>query len=57
VVDAATGETTHTVKSGDTLGKLATEYHTTVKAIQSANGLADTRIRVGQKLKIPKAGQ
>lgn len=57
VVDTATGETTHTVKSGDTLGKLATEYHTTVKAIQSANGLADTRIKVGQKLKIPKSGQ
>ena len=45
--------TTYTVKSGDTLGKLATEFHTTVKAIQSANGLADTKIKVGQKLKIP----
>jgi LysM repeat protein len=53
VVDTASGETTYTVKSGDTLGKLATEFHTTVKAIQSANGLADTRIKVGQKLKIP----
>jgi LysM repeat protein len=52
-VDAASGETTYTVKSGDTLGKLATEFHTTVKAIQAANGLADTRIKVGQKLKIP----
>ncbi len=59
VVDTASGETTYTVKSGDTLGKLATEFHTTVKAIQSANGLADTRIKVGQKLKIPAraAGQ
>jgi LysM repeat protein len=53
VVDTASGETTYTVKSGDTLGKLATEFHTTVKAIQSANGLTDTRIKVGQKLKIP----
>jgi LysM repeat protein len=53
VVDVASGETTYTVKSGDTLGKLATEFHTTVKAIQSANGLTDTRIKVGQKLKIP----
>lgn len=53
VVNVATGETTYTVKSGDTLGKLATEFHTTVKAIQSANGLSDTRIKVGQKLKIP----
>lgn len=53
VVDTASGEITHTVKSGDTLGKLATDYRTTVKAIQSANGLTDTRIKVGQKLKIP----
>jgi LysM repeat protein len=53
VVDTASGETVYTVKSGDTLGKLATEFHTTVKAIQSANGLTDTRIKVGQKLKIP----
>jgi len=55
VVDAASGEVIHTVKSGDTLGKLATDYRTTVKAIQSANGLTDTRIKVGQKLKIPKS--
>jgi LysM repeat protein len=53
VVDVASGMTTYTVKSGDTLGKLATEFHTTVKAIQSANGLADTKIKVGQTLKIP----
>lgn len=55
VVDTTTGETIHTVKSGDTLGKLATEYRTSVKAIQAANGLTDTRIKVGQKLKIPKS--
>ena len=53
MVDTASGETTYTVKSGDTLGKLATEFHTTVKAIQAANDLTDTRIKVGQKLKIP----
>ena len=53
VVDVASGMTTYTVKSGDTLSKLATEFHTTVKAIQSANGLSDTKIKVGQPLKIP----
>ena len=53
VVDVSSGMTTYVVKSGDTLGKLATEFHTTIKAIQSANGLADTKIKVGQKLKIP----
>jgi LysM repeat protein len=52
MVDAASGVTLYTVKSGDTLGKLATEFHTTVKAIQSENSLTDTRIKVGQKLKI-----
>jgi len=53
VVDAGSGETTIKVKSGDTLGKIATEHHTTVKAIQAANGLKDTRIKVGDTLKIP----
>jgi LysM repeat protein len=53
VVDVSSGEKTYVVKSGDTLGKLATEFHTTVKAIQSANNLPDTKIKVGQKLKIP----
>ena len=43
------------VKSGDTLSKIATEHHTTVKAIQSANNLTDSRIKVGQT--IEDAGQ
>ncbi len=41
------------VKSGDTLSKIATEHHTSVKAIQSANNLTDSRIKVGQQLKLP----
>jgi len=41
------------VKSGDTLSKIAAEHHTTVKAIQSANNLIDSRIKVGQLLKLP----
>jgi LysM repeat protein len=48
-----TGEQTYTVKSGDNLTKIAADHHTTVKAIQSANNMTDTRIKVGQKLKIP----
>lgn len=56
-VAVASGETVHTVKSGDTLSRLATQYRTTVAAIQSANGLTDTRIKVGQKLKIPAKSQ
>lgn len=43
------------VKSGDTLTKIAADHHTTVKAIQSANNLTDSRIKVGQMLKLPAA--
>ncbi|MBO7067619.1 MAG: transglycosylase SLT domain-containing protein [Bacteroidaceae bacterium] len=42
-----------TVKKGDTLGAIAKRNHTTVKAIQRANGLKGTNIRTGQKLKMP----
>lgn len=53
VVDAGTGQTTYTVKSGDSLSKIATQFHTTVAALKSANGLTTDRIKVGDKLKIP----
>jgi len=46
-------EQTYTVKSGDSLIKLASQFGTTVKAIQSANSMSTSRIVVGQKLKIP----
>jgi LysM repeat protein len=48
-----TGEETYSVKSGDTLTKIAKANSTTVKAIESANSLSTTKIKVGQKLKIP----
>ena len=47
------GDQPYVVKSGDTLGKIAKDHGTTVKAIQAANNLSDTRIKVGQKLKLP----
>lgn len=40
----------YVVKSGDTLGRIAIQHGTSVSAIQSANGLNGTNIRVGQKL-------
>jgi LysM repeat protein len=46
-------ETTYTVKSGDTLHRIAKKFSTTVKAIESENNLSTTKIKVGQKLKIP----
>ncbi len=54
---ADTGGATYTVKSGDTLTKIAKKNGTTVKAIEAANGLTTTKIKVGQKLKIPSKGE
>ena len=48
-----TGTTSYTVKSGDSLIKIAKAHGSTVKAIEAANGLSTTKIKVGQKLKIP----
>ena len=50
---AGGGAEIYTVKSGDTLTKIAKTYGTTVKAIESANNLTTDHIKVGDKLKIP----
>jgi LysM repeat protein len=50
-----TGGAVYLVKSGDTLSHIAKTCGTTVKALKSANSLADDRIVVGEKLKIPAA--
>jgi len=47
------GEEMYTVKSGDTLTKIARAYGVTIKALESENNLTTTQIKVGQKLKIP----
>ena len=45
---------THRVARGDTLGRLAQRYGTTIRAIQAANDMGRrTVIRVGQRLRIP----
>lgn len=44
----------HKVKSGETLGTIATRYGTSVSKIQQMNGLRSTRIYVGQRLKVKK---
>ena len=43
----------YTVKSGDTLAKIAKGHSVSVKALKAANGLKLDKISVGQKLKIP----
>lgn len=51
---AAAGEQKHTVKSGETLGKIAALYGTTVQKLASYNGIANPdKINAGQIIKIP----
>ena len=45
----------YTVKSGDTLSKLAVNYNTSIADIKKANGLSSDRLSIGQKLKIPQS--
>lgn len=42
----------HKVKSGETLGSIATKYRTTVSELQRLNGLSSSRIYVGQRIKV-----
>ena len=51
--DPNTGDPLYTVKSGDTLIKIAQDHKTTVRALRTANNLKTDGIKVGQKLKIP----
>lgn len=46
---------TYTVKSGDTLSKIAKSYGTSYTSIMNTNSLKSTTIRVGQKLQIGTA--
>ena len=43
----------HTVVSGDTLGRIASQHGTSVSALMSANGLSSTLIYPGTQLSIP----
>ena len=49
---AKASRSTHLVKKGDTLGKIARKYGTTVRTLKSKNRLRSTRVYIGQKLKI-----
>ena len=44
--------TTYKVRKGDTLGKIADKFGTTVDAIMQANGMSNSEIKVGQTLQI-----
>ncbi len=49
----ASKQTTHTIKSGENLGKIAKKYGVTVDAIKKANGMKSDAIRAGAQIKIP----
>lgn len=51
-VERSTTEITHTVKKGETLGKIAQKYKCTVTDLKRWNNLKSTTIQVGQKLKV-----
>ncbi len=47
----------HRIVSGDTLGKIARRYGTTVRTLRRVNGLGGTRIQIGNFLRIPVTGK
>jgi penicillin-insensitive murein endopeptidase len=47
---------THLVKRGETLGKIAKRYGTTIPALKKINGLKNSLIRAGRVYKIPRKG-
>ena len=53
-VDSSSGSAKyHTVKKGDTLGKIAKRYGTTVKKLCQLNGIKESKVlRVGQKIRV-----
>ncbi|MBX7256577.1 MAG: LysM peptidoglycan-binding domain-containing protein [Candidatus Hydrogenedentes bacterium] len=50
----AEASSTHIVKAGDTLSKLATAYHTTVENLRAWNGLRDDVIKLGDRLHVKR---
>jgi len=47
----------YTVKSGDSLGKIAMESGISIRALKALNGLQKDNLRTGQKLKVPAEKQ
>lgn len=54
---SAAKTTIYSVRSGDSLDKIAKKFGVSINDIRSANGMSQgtTRINIGQKLKIPAA--
>jgi penicillin-insensitive murein endopeptidase len=56
LVEGPTHFVIHRVRQGETLGRLAKRYGTTVRAIQQANGLRTTLIQAKKRYRIPQEG-
>lgn len=56
IIEPPTYYVHHRARRGETLGKLAKRYGTTVRAIQRANGLGSTRIYAKKTYRIPQTG-
>lgn len=57
-LNAQSVQTVHVIKEGETLSQLAKNYGTTVGDIMRLNGMnTDSKLFVGEKVKIPKAGE
>jgi len=50
------GSTEYTVKTGDSLSRIAKQFDSSVRAIKAANGMTSDLIRVGEKIIIPVSG-
>lgn len=50
-----TWTSTHQVRQGDSLWKLAQRYGTTIDEIRTRNNLGSTQLLIGQKLRVPNA--
>ncbi|WP_096199021.1 cell wall hydrolase [Bacillus sp. FJAT-45350] len=53
--DEVNANTTHTVKSGDTLWKLGVQYGVPVNSIKSTNNKSTNLLLVGERLQIPSS--
>ncbi|MCQ2143960.1 MAG: transglycosylase SLT domain-containing protein [Bacteroidales bacterium] len=58
ITDGMDGERiVYVVKSGDSLGRIASKYHCTVSQIKKWNGLRSDMIRIGQKITVYRGGK
>ena len=52
---ASSSKINHVISQGDTLSGIAHQYGVSMREIRTANGMADTTVKVGQVLQIPRS--